>query len=627
MTAISRFGALSALALALSACAPSSPAAGGEDNAILDDQLRVCAAGATLKGIDVSEHNGHVDWAKVKSSGQVFAFARVSDGLNFADSEFAANWAGIKSVGLKRGAYQYFRPGQDALAQADLMVSKIGVLGAGDLPPVIDVETANGQSSSTVVSAVRVWLDRVKSKTGRDPIVYAAAGFWDTLSNTSQFAPQKLWVANYGAQCPYMPGTWGKWSFWQDSESGNVPGVSGGIDTDQFNGTLADLTALTQGAPSGVAGCANDLACNHGAPGTGVICSNTGAPAGQCIDGCHGDDDCANGGSCDKTQAHWQCTNAPPALGTACATDMFCAGGQVGSSRVCGASSKTCVLGCHTTAADCPASTACNQSGAKWVCSPSLLPLGAACTTDAQCGLPGQEKVCGASSHVCQAGCHLDSDCSSSKSCDHAQSPWQCSAAGPAPDPSGCPLLTYPSGIKLQTVKNAAMTASYTGHLKSGQAAPQCFLDVANLRNPVTSEKYPISVKVSAHFQLDELVGTEVNQGWGNFVLLNPATVASLEAFRISAGIPVSVNSGFRGPKHQESVCIGICGDPLGCSGTCSNSSRHMWGDAIDLPLDFYSSTYTNLACDGGFNYTFLEAGTHLHVDQNPAYAGQCIQD
>jgi hypothetical protein len=52
-----------------------------------------------------------------------------------------------------------------------------------------------------------------------------------------------------------------------------------------------------------------------------------------------------------------------------------------------------------------------------------------------------------------------------------------------------------------------------------------------------------------------------------------------------------------------------------------------MWGDAVDLPLDFYTSTYSNLACDGGFNYTYLEAGTHLHVDQNPAYAGQCIQD
>ena len=628
MKAISCFGALSALALAFTACAPSSPSGGDEDDDALDDQLRVCAAGATLKGIDVSVHNGHVDWAKVKSSGQSFAFARVSDGLNYPDTEFAANWSGIKAAGLTRGVYQYFRPGQDALAQADLLLSKIGTLGAGDLSPVIDVETANGESSSTVVKGVRIWIDRVKAKTGRDPIIYAAAGFWDTLSSTSQFASQKLWVANYGASCPFMPNTWGKWSFWQNSESGSVAGVSGGVDTNFFNGSLADLKALAQGPGSVVTtGCTSDIACNHGSPGAGVICSNSGASAGKCIDGCHDDDDCQSGASCDKTQAHWQCTNAPPALGTACTTNSFCSGGQAGSSRVCGASSKTCVLGCHSTAADCPASTTCDQSGASWVCAPALLPIGAACTTDAQCGLPGQEKVCGASSHVCVAGCHLDSDCSNKESCDHTQSPWQCSAAAPPPDPSGCPVLTYPSGIKVQSVKNAAMTASYTGHLKTGQKAPLCFLDVANLKNPVTGEKYPISVNVSAHFQLDELVGTEVEQGWGNFVLMNPTTVASLEAFRVSAGLPVSVNSGYRGPKHQESVCVGICGDPLGCPGLCSNNSRHMWGDAIDLPLSFYSSSYSNLACDGGFNYTYLEAGTHLHVDQNPAYAGQCIQD
>jgi GH25 family lysozyme M1 (1,4-beta-N-acetylmuramidase) len=628
MKATSCLGALSALTLIISACAPSDPSTqGGEDHDIVDEQLTVCAAGATLKGIDVSEFQGNVDWVKVKASGRSFAFARVSDGVTHPDATFSGNWSGMKAAGLTRGVYQYFRPGQDAIAQADLLVSKIGTFGAGDLPPVIDVETANGQSNSVVVSGVRAWIDRVKAKTGRDPIIYAAAGFWDSLSNTSQFAPQKLWVANYGQACPYLPGTWGKWSFWQDSDAGAVSGVSGGVDTSLFNGTSADLAALAQASGPAASGCKSDVECNHGSPGAGVICSNNGTSASKCIDGCHSDDDCSSGASCDKTLAHWQCTSAPPALGTACTTDTFCAGGKAGSSRVCSANSKTCALGCHTTATDCPASTTCDKSGAAWVCAPALLPVGAACTTDAQCGLPGQEKVCGASSHVCTAGCHLDSDCSSSKSCDHAQSPWQCSAAAPAPDPSGCPVLTYPSGVKIQTVKNAAMTASYTGHLKSGQAAPLCFLDVSNLRNPVTNEKYPISVNVAAHFQLSELVGTEVDQGWGNFVLLNPKTVASLEAFRVSAGVSVSVNSGFRGPKHQESVCIGICGDPLGCSGTCSNSSRHMWGDAVDLPLDFYTSTYSNLACDGGFNYTYLEAGTHLHVDQNPAYAGQCIQD
>lgn len=615
--------ALFALVVSPLACAPGSSDPGTEDVVgANEEEIRICAGGATQKGIDVSEHNGVVNWTKVKAAGTVFAVARVSDGLNHPDSKFATNWAGIKSAGLVRGVYQYFRPGQSAVGQADLLLSKIGTLGEGDLAPVIDVETANGQSLSTVVAGVRAWIDRVKEKTGRDPIIYAAAGFWDTLPNTAQFSGNVLWVANYQAQCPFMPKTWDKWAIWQHSESGSVSGISGAVDLNVFNGSLDQLKVLAGGAKPP---CASDMECSNGAVGVGVVCSNTGVNAGKCIDGCHGDEDCPAGGTCDKTTATWQCTNAPPKLGTACTTDAQCSGGAAGTGRVCGSTSKQCIVGCHDTAADCPSGSVCNKTGPAWVCKPSTLPLGAACGTDAECGLPGEERVCSASSHKCIEGCHLDSDCPSGQACDHGTSPWQCNPPKPPPAPGGCPALTYPSGVKIQTVPNAAMTASYTGHLKAGETAPTCFLDVTNLKNPDTNQKYDIHVKVAAHFELDELVGTEVAQGWGNFVLVKPEAVAALEEFRVTAGKPVIVNSGFRGPKHQEAVCVSICGEPLGCPGLCSNNSRHMWGDAFDLPLSFYSDYYSDVACDAGFKFSYLEAGTHLHVDQNPAYA-QCVQ-
>lgn len=612
---------LATLCVNFAACAPDSDLLSTDDTKSSEEGLKVCAGATTLKGVDVSEHNGTVNWSKFKASGQAFAIARVSDGINYPDTQFAANWAGIKAQGLVRGAYQYFRPGQDPLAQAELMISRIGTLGPGDLPPVIDVETADGKSGATVVKNVRIWIDRVKSKTGVEPIIYAAQGFWDTLPSTAQFAGNKLWVANYGQSCPHLPQTWTKWSFWQSSESGTAPGVSGDVDINVFNGTLTDLKALTVGGASPVAACKVDADCNHGVPGVGAVCSNTGKTAGKCIDGCHSNADCQTGGTCDQSQSPWECTNAAPALGTPCTTDAQCSDGDPGTARICGTSSHVCAIGCHA-GTDCPSGTACDKTGAAWVCKPGLLPVGAACTTDAQCGKPGQGKVCGTSSHTCLAGCHVDSDCASGSTCDETKSPWACTVTPPA---NGCPVLTFPSGIAIQTVPNAAMTASYNGHLNAGQAAPKCFLDVGNLHDPVASMTYDISVKVAAHFTLEELVGTEVNQGWGNFVLMNPVAVASLEAFRVDAGKPVSINSGFRGPKHQEAVCKSLCGNPYGCPGTCSNNSRHMWGDAFDLPLAFYSNTYTDIACDDGFKFTYLESGTHLHIDQNPAYA-QCVQ-
>ncbi len=194
------------------------------------------------------------------------------------------------------------------------------------------------------------------------------------------------------------------------------------------------------------------------------------------------------------------------------------------------------------------------------------------------------------------------------------------------PPGDGCPALVYPSGAKIQTFKDATTTASYKDHLGPGEKAPTCFLDTTNLLDPDTGTVHPMTVMVSTNFELGELVGTEVAQGYGHFVLMAPAAVASLQKFRTAVGVPVSVTSGFRSPKHQESVCKSLCGMPLGCPGTCANNSRHMFGDAFDLPLDFYTAADENQACNDGFKFAYLESGTHLHVDQNPAYA-TCVKE
>ncbi len=180
--------------------------------------------------------------------------------------------------------------------------------------------------------------------------------------------------------------------------------------------------------------------------------------------------------------------------------------------------------------------------------------------------------------------------------------------------------------MTLQTFSDAAMTATYADHLGTGELAPTCFLDADNLLDPGTGEVYPLTVAVATHFQLVELVGTEISEGYGHLVLMSPAAVSSLESFRESLGVAVTINSGFRSPKHQEDTCAALCGDPLGCAGTCANNSRHMFGDAFDLPLAFYTKADEQLACSVGFKFAYLESGTHLHIDQNPAYATCVIE-
>lgn len=209
-------------------------------------QASVCPGGNKVYGIDVSYYQRVINWSAVKAAGKQFALIRVSDGTGFNDPNFAANWRGAKAAGLTVGAYQFFRPGQDATAQADLIVNQLIAIGfgAGDIPPVIDVEARDGVSSANIVARVNTWLQRVRARTGRLPILYTSPGFWSGLGNPTPSPLPYLWDAHWGATCPNLPPAWGRLRFWQYSATGRVSGISGDVDLDLYNGTLAELRGL-----------------------------------------------------------------------------------------------------------------------------------------------------------------------------------------------------------------------------------------------------------------------------------------------------------------------------------------------------------------------------------------------
>jgi lysozyme len=242
-----------ALALLALSFVSVAVACGGDptsaDPASQDDALSVCAAGSTLKGIDVSYYQNQIDWSAVQASGRSFAFIRVSDGTKFDDPRFATNWSAARSAGIVRGAYQFFRPSEDPVAQANLLVSKVGTLEADDLPPVLDLEVTEGVSATSLRSKVQKWLDAVEAGTGRHPIVYTMAGMSGSIGTS--FGGYPLWVANWGASCPHMPSGWSQWKFWQTSEKGTVPGINEKVDLDTFNGTMADLQAFIAASGGG----------------------------------------------------------------------------------------------------------------------------------------------------------------------------------------------------------------------------------------------------------------------------------------------------------------------------------------------------------------------------------------
>lgn len=197
----------------------------------------------TLRGIDISHYQGNIDWAKVAASNS-FAFIKATEGEKNHDPTFAKNWAGAQTAGLPVGAYHFFNPAQDAGIQAQHFCDALDTVEGPRLPPVLDIEKTGGVSQTLILAKVQKWMDLVEKHTGQRPILYTYTSFATSNRLAKKFSAYKLWVAQYGKlKTPKLCG-WSKWTFWQYTSSGKVPGISGNVDLDYFAGTRAELHAL-----------------------------------------------------------------------------------------------------------------------------------------------------------------------------------------------------------------------------------------------------------------------------------------------------------------------------------------------------------------------------------------------
>jgi lysozyme len=276
-----KFATFSRCILAVSLFIAGGCAVDTSDEASTADGItKSCATpwNGSVQGVDVSYYQGNYDWNAAKAGGVVFGYARVSDGLGYSDPQFNNNWAHMQQAGVLRGAYQFFEPGQDAAAQANLVVSKIGALGPGDLPAMIDVEVTGGQSPQTIAAKVQTWLDIVEKGTGKTPFIYSGAWFWQGNVQSTNFGRYPFWIAAYGVSCPSLPNGWNHWAVWQYSDGG------GKLDHDVFNGSLAELQAYASGSGGGCTATETSNAAKFGCQcvdhqPNGGFCPGTGCSA------------------------------------------------------------------------------------------------------------------------------------------------------------------------------------------------------------------------------------------------------------------------------------------------------------------------------------------------------------
>ena len=209
--------------------------ASSEEDGIALLSMDILPDGATAQGIDVSEHQGRIDWNAVKASGIDFAILRVGFGApswgGRVDYQFNRNISECERLGIPYGVYiySYAFDNQQAADEASMVINCLSGHNPR-LPVYYDLEDssiiANGRQTG-IASRAQVFCNRI-SAAGYEPGIYANLNWFNNILTDSVFKSSSWdhWIAQYNSQCDYT----GNYSFWQYKSNGKVPGINGNVD-------------------------------------------------------------------------------------------------------------------------------------------------------------------------------------------------------------------------------------------------------------------------------------------------------------------------------------------------------------------------------------------------------------
>ena len=189
----------------------------------------------TVMGIDISKHNGNIDWNAVKNSGVQYVILRCgyrgsASGVLVEDQKFKRNIQGATAAGLKVGIYFFSQAVNEveAVEEASMTLSLIKNYRI-TYPVYIDVESANGRadgiSKAARTSVINAFCQTIRNS-GYTPGLYANKNWLTEKINTGALGGCKIWLAQYVAAPTYA----GRYEMWQYSSRGSIAGIKGNVD-------------------------------------------------------------------------------------------------------------------------------------------------------------------------------------------------------------------------------------------------------------------------------------------------------------------------------------------------------------------------------------------------------------
>ncbi len=204
-----------------------------------------------VRGVDVSEYQGEIDWEKLSNQNIDFAYIKATEGSSYTDERFQYNYQNAITTNLKIGAYHFFSFDSDAISQSENYIKNVPK-DMNLLPPVVDIEFYGDKNKNipdveTTREQLKKLLERLEEYYQKKPIIYATNTSYN-LYIKDNFEEYKIWIRDIFSTPNLKDNR--KWTLWQYTNRERLEGYNGEekfIDMNVFNGSYEEFMKLVEG--------------------------------------------------------------------------------------------------------------------------------------------------------------------------------------------------------------------------------------------------------------------------------------------------------------------------------------------------------------------------------------------
>ena len=210
---------------------------------IKNDNSQLTVSSGKIFGIDVSHHQGDINWNKVKKwkdKSIQFVYIKATEGATFVDKTYEKNFKGAKEQKILTGSYHYFRTTSSVKDQFKNFIQTISKEDQ-DLIPMIDVEEKKNWNNKEFHKNFKEFLGLIENHFGQKPMIYTVNSFYN-INLSGKYNDYHFLIGRYGKNSPNMRDK-SNWTIWQFSETGKVDGIPKLVDIDVINSkfSLSDI--------------------------------------------------------------------------------------------------------------------------------------------------------------------------------------------------------------------------------------------------------------------------------------------------------------------------------------------------------------------------------------------------